>query len=482
MTENLKSRAINGAFWKVFEKICVQLAHFFIGIVLARLLMPSDYGIVGMLSIFLSLASAFQDCGFAKALIRKKDITQDDLSTAFFFNAAISILIYMLLYISAPHIANFYHTPILKDVTRVAAIIVVIQGLTSVLYTKMDIDLQFRSRSLLTISGVIITGIVGIVLAYNGFGVWSLVYQGIASSIIVGIFLWIISSWKPSFTFSIASLKYLIGFGSSLLTTNTINIIYNNLYTLVIGRYFSPTMVGLYNRANGYARIPCNTLIDLSAGVMYPILSKFQDDDSKLIRAYSKLLSVPSYILYPLLSFMLVMADPLIEVLIGSQWLPCATFMKLLCIGYMFLPLNSINLNLLYVKGRADLALKLEFVKKPIGIIILFATIPLGITWMIVGRSFYSMCVFFFNCHYTNKILNYGFMKQLKALLPIMLNSAVMGFVCYIFTVNISENIIKLIAGFIISLITYIALSTWQKDESFIEIKKICLSRMLKKT
>ena len=346
---------------------------------LARILSPGDYGIIGMLSIFFALATTFQDSGFGSALIQKKSRTDEDYSTVFFFNIGASWVIYAVLFLTAPYIADFYNTPILTSVTRVSALTFIINGLTGVQLAKLNIELKFKTISIVSILGQIITGIVGIALAYQGWGVWSLVYQGLISSCVVSIVIWLCSGWHPSLIFSKKSFKELFKFGGNMMLSSIINQIYNNIYTIVIGKVFNPTLVGMYNRANSYAHLPANTVMDMALTVNFPILATIQDDDKRLLYAYKKLLRIPFFILYPILTAIIVMAAPLIQIMIGNKWLPCVPMLQILCVSYMFVPLNAVNLNLLYVKGRSDLSLRLEFIKKPLGIAILFASIPFGI-------------------------------------------------------------------------------------------------------
>lgn len=480
-TENLKEKAVTGAIWKMAERIIGQVIGFLIGIVMARLLSPEDYGIVGMLTIFFALARTFQDSGFGSALIQKKNRTEDDFSTVFLFNLGSSIIIYAVLFFTAPLIASFYNTPILTDITRMSALSFIIGGLTGIQYSKLNIELKFKTISQLSILGQIVTGIIGITLAYNGMGVWALVLQGLASSIVTGTVIWVISGWKPSLRFSRDSFNSLFKFGSNILGSHIINTIYNNLYTLVIGKAFNPSAVGLYNRANGYAILPAGLVMDMALHVNYPILAKIQDDDERLLRAYSKLLTVPFYILYPLLVGLIVCAEPLISVMIGDKWLPCVSYLQILCFGYMFYPLNGFNMNLLYVKGRSDLALKMDFIKKPIGLALLFCAIPFGIIWMMVGKAVYSFIVYFMNCYYTQKILGFGIKKQTAILMPIFLNSCLMG-LAIIVTIHFVEPYwIKLLVGIPTGIVSYWLLSIILKVDSYYEIKTIIMKEILKK-
>lgn len=476
--ESLKDKAISGAMWRIVELFCNQVVTFTIGIILARLLAPEDYGVIGMLTIFFVVARCFIDCGFGTALVQNKDRTEEDYSTAFIFNVASSFLMYLILFISAPLIADFYNMPILTDVTRVSAFSFIISGLTGIQYAKLNIDLKFKLRSQLSILATILTGITGIFLAFVGFGVWALVLQRLISGIIIGIVLWTSSGWIPKLVFSIQSFKRLWRFGSSMLGSGLINTIYNNLYTLVIGKCYNPASVGMYNRANGYASLPTSVIMDMTLGVNFPILAKLQDDRERLLNAYEKLLKVPFFVLYPMLIGLIVLAEPAIQVMIGDKWLPCVPYLQILCVGYMFYPLNGLNVNLLMVKGRSDLVLKLDLIKKPVGIFMLVAAIPFGIIWMMVGKAAYSVIVYSMNCYYTNKILDYGFIKQVKVLIPIILNSILMGTVVFFVTYFLHSNILKLVVGIPIGMLTYLTVGFLFNDDSLHEIYSILKSKI----
>lgn len=480
MSTSLRDKAASGAIWKTIERLFSQVVRFGIEIVLARLLLPSDYGIIGILTIFIAIANTLQDCGFGTALIQKKDRTEADYSTAFYFNIFSAIVVYLILFFTAPLIADFYEIPILKDVTRVLAISVILNGLIGVQMAKLNIEFKFKLISIVSIIGQIVTGIVGIVLAYNGFGVWALVYQSLTATAVSAIIIWICAKWRPKLIFSMASFKRLFSFGGNMLGVGLINVIYNNLYTIVIGKAFNPTLVGMYNRANSYAHLPSTFVMDMAIRVNFPILASIQDDDERLLRAYKKLLRVPFYILYPILVGIIVMAKPMIVFMIGEKWLPCVPMLQLLCVGTMFAPLNAVNMNLLYVKGRADLSLKLEFIKKPLGLLFLFALIPAGIYWLVAGRAIYSIVVYAINCYYTKKILNYGVIEQFKILLPVIAYVIIMGAACYCSILFIDSNIGQLIVGTIVSIIVYIGISVLRKDESFHDILEI-LKKKLKK-
>ena len=479
--KNLKSSAVNGAIWTGIEKFSRQAVQFVIGIILARVLSPDDFGVIGMLAIFIAIAQTFTDSGLSSALIQKKDRTEVDCSTMFFFSIGAGVLFYLLLYATAPLIADFYNMPVLTDVTRVVALSIILSGLTAVQNARLTIDLRFRTLSLIAIISMVVTGATGLALAYSGWGVWALVFQALAGQIVTSVCTWYCSRWMPKLEFSMTSFKQLWGFGSKLLVSGLINTIYGNLYTLVIGKKFSSAEVGFYNRGNHFALLPAQTVQDMAIKVNFPILAKMQDDDERLLGAYKKLLTVPLYILYPVLVCMAVTAEPLVIVLIGEKWLPCVPIMQVLCIGYMFTPLTHINLNLLYVKGRTDLVLKLEFIKKPIAFLILFASIPFGIIVMVIGKAIYEFIAFSFNCYYTGKILNYGEWKQLKLLLPTFINCAIMAAVIYLSMLPFTLPIVKLCVGVSVGLISYWLFSIATKDAAYGEVREIVKRKLLRK-
>lgn len=479
MTNDVKSKVVSGAVWTGLEKMFRQLVQFIVGIVLARLVLPVDYGAVGMLAIFMAIANVFTDCGMGSALIQKKEKTDADYSTVFWYNLFLSFFIYALMCVSSPWVAAFYKMPVLEDIMRVVAITLITDALAAVQITRLTVKLKFREQSLVSLVSMILSGGIGIILAYNDWGVWSLVFYNLSRSIINGLLIWIVARWTPILVFSKQSFQELFSFGSRILGASLINTIYRNISTLVIGRLFSPAEVGFYNRGVGYAHLPTDMIQDAALKVNYPILARYKDDDGQLLRAYKKMMTVPLYVLYPILIGMAVTAEPLICVMIGEKWLPAATIMQILCLGCMFTPLTHLNLNLLYVKGRADLVLKLELIKKPIGFALLLGSSPFGIKWMVVSQTIYSFIAFSFNCFYTGKILNYGELKQLRALAPIFANSFIMGGVLFFAISFVSAPIVKLAVGVPLGIVAYILVSIIIHDSSFLEILNIIKGRLI---
>ena len=467
----MKKTAILGMSWTATEKVISRIVVFILGIILARKLLPSDYGVFGMLDIFIAIAATLTDSGLGSALIQKKDKTDVDYSTFFIFNFGVSAFLYLVLFFAAPWIASFYHTPILKDVTRVVALQLILNALFNTQLTKLRVDLQFKELSLISIISQILTGIFAIVLAYMGFGVWALVFQVLLGSILRGLLVMKAAHWwTPGMRFSNNSFKGLFSFGSKLLASSLINTIYGNLYTLIIGKAYSANEVGHFNRGSSLAVFPSNAMTDVVVSVNYPILSRFQDDNEKLVSAYRKMLTLPLFFLYPVVIGLGVLAEPIVGLLLKEQWLPCVPFLQIMCLGTIFTPLTHINLNLLYVKGRSDLVLKLELIKKPIGFALIFISIQFGIMWLMAGKALYEFIAFSFNCFYTGKILGYGWKEQMRDIFPILMKACLMGAAVYFICTPLSGWWTKLLIGTASGIIVYLLTAIITRDRNFKEI------------
>lgn len=477
MSKTLKDKAVSGIAWTSVERFSQQIIQFVIGIIIARILSPQDYGIIGMTAIFFAVANTFVDSGFGSALIQKKDRNDIDYSTCFYFNLAVGFVSYLILFFIAPAISDFYRIPLLCDVIRVLGLSLIVNSLTISQTARMTAEMKFKEMSVITIIIQVFTGIVGLYFAYTGWGVWALVFQQLGSSIAKLIIIEVYLKWIPQFVFSIPSFKHMFSYGSKILCSSLINVIYDNMYTLVIGRVFSAKDVGYYNRGNQFAILPTTTILNIFMKVAFPLMAEVQNDTEKLQIAYKKFLRVPIFILYPILFGLIVLAKPLILVLLGEKWLPAVPILQVLCIGSFFDPLTHINLNILYVKGRTDLVLKLELLKKPIAFIILFGMIPLGLWWLCLGRAIYGFIAYCFNCYYTGRFINFGFWKQMYYNVPVILKAGIMGALCYL-SLHISENpFFQLIIGIATGLISYIAIAIITKDETWMDVKAFLLKK-----
>ena len=477
MGKTLKQKAVSGVAWTSVERFTTQIIQFVIGIAIARILAPQDYGIIGMTTIFFAVAATFIDSGFGSALIQKKDRNETDYSTCFYFNILVGISIYAILWFASPAIAKFYRTPVLCDVTRVLGLTMLINSLSISQTAKMTAEMRFREMAIITIVTQTVTGLIGLYLAYIGWGVWALVFQQLTSCVARLIMMEIFLKWYPRLVFSFSSFKHMFSYGSKILCSGLINTIYDNLYTLVIGRTFSAKEVGYYNRGNQFAILPTNTILSIFMKVAFPLMSEVQDDMEKLKNAYKKFLRIPLFVLYPILFGLIALAKPLILVLLGEKWLPAVPLLQVLCIGSFFDPLTHINLNILYVKGRTDLVLKLELIKKPIAFILLFSMIPLGLWWLCFGRAIYGFIAYCFNCYYTGKFINFGFWKQMYYNVPVLLKSGVMGALCYTCLYMFESPLVQLLVGIAIGIISYFLMVIITKDETFTDVKQIILKK-----
>lgn len=453
--QTLKQATTKGLFWSSVERFSNQGVQFVFSIILARLLSPSDYGIIAMVTIFFAVAQSFVDSGFSNALVRKTDRVEEDLSTCFYFNIGVGIIAYIVLFLIAPLVANFYNQPILSPIIRITGLEVMLNSLCVVQQALFMIKIDFKSQAKITLSATVISGIVGILLAYQGYGIWALVWQGVASSIVRMGLLWLMSKWRPRTGFSKSSFNYLFGYGSKLLASGLLDTIYNNIYPIVIGKFYNPAQLGNYSRALGWAQLPSANITSILQRVTFPVLSAIQDDTLRLQNSYRRLLKLSAFIVFPLMMGLAAIASPLIRVILTAKWDGCVLYLQILCFALMLYPIHAINLNLLQVKGRSDLFLRLEIIKKIIGVVILIITIPLGITAMCLGMVFSSIICLIVNTYYTSRFIDVGLLTQLKDLRIILINSLVMGGGIYILTSFIDIEGLKLVMGIVIGFLLY---------------------------
>ena len=458
MENNLKGQTITGVFWSAVERFSLQGVQFVFSIIMARILAPADYGVVALLLVFLQISQIFIDCGFTNSLIQKNDRDDSDYSTVFYFNIVISFLFYIILFICAPYISNFYDLKILSPILRISAITLVINSLCTVHKTRFTIEINFKSQSKISLLAATVSGIVGIILAYNGSGVWSLVYQSIVNSIITTFLYYYFSRWYPCKRFSLFSFKKLFSFGSNLMLSSLLHRIYYNLYSLVIGKQFSPADLGYFNKAEQLAIFPSNNINSIISRVAFPILSKIQDDNTRLASAYRQYIKYTSLIIFPLMTGLAALADPVIEIMLTDKWINAVPLLQILCLDWMFDHICLINANVLYVKGRSDIVLKLEIIKKSIATLILFLSIPFGIIGICWGKVLYSLIATYLNTIYTRKFIGLSFTTQMKDIIPILCISLFMASSVLILNNFINNNIIHIILGIMLGAFVYICL------------------------
>lgn len=425
--ESLKKKTVKGTIWSSIERFSGQAIQFVVMIFMARVLTPADYGILAMLTIFMAVAQSLIDSGFGQALIRKQNRTQVDNCTVFYFNIVISTVIYFILFFCAHPIARFYNEPLLIPVLRILAITLVINSLAGVQRANLTINLNFKTLAICSFAGAIASGAVGLSLAYTGYGVWALVWASLSGACVNVTVLTILSPWRPSIVFSWSSFKEMFSFGSKLLASGLLNTIYNNIYLIVIGKIFKAADLGFYTRAYNFANLPSENLTGIFQRVSFPVLCTIQDDDARLMNVYRRLLRTSAFIIFPLMTGLAAVAKPLIVSMLTEKWLYSAVLLVPICLNFMWYPVHAINLNLLQVKGRSDLFLRLEIIKKILGVGILVGSIPLGLYWMCWGGVVSSLIALIINTYYTGILIKLGFFQQMKDLLPTLILSLSMG-------------------------------------------------------
>lgn len=470
MSGNLKSKTKKGLIWSSIERFATQGIQFIFGVILARLLSPEDYGTIAMPLVFLAIAQSFIDSGFSSALIRKLDLTEDDLSTAFYFSLGVGIICYIVLFVTSPLIAEFYKTPILTDLLKVTALATLFNPLCAVQQAILTRKIDFKKQAIVSLSGALVSGIVGLVMAYNGFGVWSLVCQQVGGYLIRTILLWILCKWKPKRRWSWQSFHYLWGFGSKILGSGLLNTIYNNIYPIVIGKLFSANDLGNYIRAQQYSALPSSNVTGVIQRVTFPVLSSIQNEDERLAVNYRKILRLSAFLIFPMMMMLSAIADPLIKIMLTDKWDGCIILLQIVCFDMMWFPIHAINLNLLQVKGRSDLFFRLEVIKKSLGVCIMIITIPHGVIWMVSGGVIGSLLALIINTYYTGKLINVGFFKQMADLLPIFGVSFLMWIAIHTTLMLASNIFVQLSIGICIGGIVYLLVSKFLLKSEWNEI------------
>lgn len=477
MSESLKIKTVRGVVWSSVERYSVKFIHFLVTIVLARILTPEDFGLIGMLTVFIVLAESLINSGFSQALIRKQDRNDVDNNTVFYFNIVSSLFVYLILFFSAPLVAIFFHEPRLVDLMRVLCLIVIIDSFSIVPVALYSASVNFKIQAKATTLAAILSGIIGIIFAFRGFGVWALIIQQLLSSLINSLLLCFFSEWRPKFIFSIKSFKELYFFGVNLMFVGIIDTLYQYSYQIFIGRFYKASSLGHYTQAYLFSGVFSSTLSVILGRVTYPIMSSIQNDNARLYRAYSQSARIIAFGVFPVMCGMAAVANPMIEVLIGSQWHFAAILIVPLSFSFMFHPIHVINMNILQVKGKSKLYLKSEIIKKAISIAILVGTIPFGIVIMCYGRIVASVLTLLVNMFFTSKQVEVSLCSLIKDLMPFLgLAFTMFGIVFLVITV-IGNVYCQLGVGIILGILLYLGgaylLKIRELDYIFLLTKKL---------
>lgn len=476
MAESLKHKAVKGISWSFADNVSRLGIQFLVSIVLARILSPAEFGIIGMVVIFTSIANSIVNSGFSSALIQKKNTDHIDYCTVFYFNIVLSFFLYIALYFLAPAISHFFKEPQLVNVTRVLGLVLFINAFAIIQRTILVKKIDFKTQTIITLISSVPSGLVGIGMAFNGFGVWSLVGQQLSHQGLNTTFLWIFNRWFPSWRFSITSFKRLFSFGSKLLVAGLIDTIWQDIYYVVIGKVYSTTTLGYYTRARGYEGLFSSNLTSVIQGVSFPVLSSIQDDNVRLKEGYRRIIRITMLITFTCMLGLAAVAKPLIILMIGEKWLTSVYFLQILCFSGMLYPLHSLNLNMLNVKGRPDLFLKLEIVKKTIGVFPILLGIFFSIEWMLWGGVFTSFIAYYLNTYYSGRLINYPILAQIKDVMPGFVIAMSMAAMVWCITLLPLSFWVMLPLQILVGIVIIFALCEWFNLFEYKEIKNIIIS------
>ena len=474
--DNLKYQTKKGLYWKFAEQFSNYGIQFIVGIFMARMLSPEDYGLTALPAVFMAISGIFVSGGFGTALVRKPELTEKDLSTAFYYSMGVGIICYVLLFIASPWIADFYNAPVLVPLMRVTALSFLYSPLGTGQGVILQRRLDFKTPTKVSVICRVLSGVIGIVMAYTGYGVWALVISGFISGIIGQVITFWVVRWYPKAGWSKESFKYLWDFGNKMMGSYLLGTIYENIAPVIIGKYFSPAQLGVYNRAQGYAKMPSQNVTGTLQSVTFPVLSQIQDDDERLARSYRKMLRVSAFIVFPLMMMLAALARPLVLALITAKWEACIVLLQIMCLSMMWYPIHAINLNLLEVKGRSDLFFRLEIIKRGVGLLLLICTLPLGLEAFCWGGVAGSMIALFINTYYTGKIIHVGYLRQMRDLAHILLLSFLMYGVIWLVLSFMSNLWAQIFVGAICGVVFYLGCSYLFKFSELQEVKYL-LSR-----
>lgn len=416
--QSLKDKTIKGVAWSGIDNVAQYAVTFVVGIVLARLLSPDDYGLLGIIAIFTAICTSIINGGFTNALIRKKDVIEDDYNTAFIVNLSMSILLYVVIFLCSPSIASFFEREELTLLTRVTSISIILGALAIVPQTRLTKRIDFKTQTKITIIASVSSGVIGIVMALFGCGVWSLVAQQISGNLLRTVLLWVFNKWFPYLRFSKSSFRSLFGFGWKLMVSGLLDTLWKELYQVVVGKYYSAATLGQYTRAKQFSQLFSSNLTAVIQRVTFPVLSNIQDEKTRMVGAYRRIIKSTMFVTSICMFALGAMSEPLLYCLIGPKWHEAATYLPLICVVGSLYPLHAINLNMLQVQGRSDLFLVLEIIKKVIGLAPLAVGALCGIMPMLYVSLLTGIISFFLNSHWTGKLLGYSSWMQIKDIAP----------------------------------------------------------------
>lgn len=432
---SLAKRTVTGIFWNFSEQIGRRGVNVLVTLLLARFLVPEDFGLVAIISVIVAIASGLMESGFKQALIRMKDAALVDYNTAFFANLGLGMLSYGIIFSLAPMVARYFEEPALADLIRVGGITILINAFRVVQSAILSKELNFKALLMASLPASMVSGVVAVLLAYGGMGVWALIVQMVLYALLATMFTWNIGSWRPTLAVSRHSFHQMFSFGSRLFAASTLDTVFRNLYVIVIAKIFDTTIVGYYFFADKIRELIINQLVSSIRNVTYPALSTVQNDNVKLKDGFRKVLRVTTFSLFPAMAFLAALAEPLFKVFLPGNWEPAVPYLQLLCLAGILIPVHSVNLNILQVKGRSDLFLRLEIIKKAMLVVVLSVSVKFGIYGILIGQIITSIIAYIPNSYFTNRLINYSAREQLADFLPALFLSGTIGGLVYFFVV-----------------------------------------------
>lgn len=479
----LRKKTIDGVFWSFVMQFSTQAVSLVVQIILARILLPEAFGLIAMIQIFVSIGQVLMDGGMTSSLIRTKEADQKDYSTVFFINLISSLVLYIILFFCTPFIASFYNQPILTSIIRVYTLAFIIQAFVSVQTTRLTKEMQFKTQMYMKIPSTIIGGIIGVIMAYQGYGVWSLVGLNLSSTFIFMLQHWFYSDWRPSFIIDKDKFKYHFNFGYKLTLSALLTNIYLNLYTLIIGKFFSVSQLGYYNQANTLRMYPVGNLTLILQKVTYPLFASIQDEDERLKSIFKRITKMVFFIITPIMMFLIVIAEPLFRFVLTEKWLPAVPYFQILCLVAIVYPQSMYNLNIIAAKGRSDLHFKMEVIKKTLSLLFLFLIFPFGIWGVIYAQALSMLLHAYVNALYTGRMINYSVKEQIIDITPIFFIGLTtlllhVGIDLIFKTYTTLSDPSRIFIGFLIYFAIYLIICFALKVKTFFDVKDMIMSKM----
>jgi teichuronic acid exporter len=480
LSESLKSKTVSGFLWSFISIFSNQGLGLIFHILIARIVLPSDFGLLGMLAIFISFSNLISSSGLPTAIVQKKDLSEKDKSSVFYFNVFVAVFCYLILFLSAPIISEFFREPRLTDIARVYGLTVLIYSFSMVQGAILEKEINFKKIAIIKTASMILGGFVGLFLAYKGFGVWSLVYKLLFASLINVVLLWGFSDWKPKLMFCFSSIKSLLGYSSKLLASGVLHTIYMNIISVIIGRYYSASELGYYSQAKRINQLPSQNLSDSVGVVMFPAFSSIQGDDERMKQVLRKVLKATVWIIFPVVLFIGAVSESLIKIVLTEKWLPMTPYLQIICIGGILYPINKINLNLCKAKGESGLYLKIEIIQKVVLFTLILSSIKFGAIALVIAEVIAVYIAIFFNMKMCGKLVNYSLLEQLSDIFPIFIVSLLTMMVVFFVGKVVESSYISLSLQTISSIVLYFGISYILKIKALVEIKNL-LSEKYKK-